>query len=497
MKRVSFAVLLCFAGTAFGQTAAGRLQNADKVHMLQSKDSSNRPFFRMRLTIPEGVPKLRTPANSIEIFEGDHSYHPFYVQLGQETRALPGAVSTSRRFALIVMDVSGSMLDRLASGQTKFEAATAAAKQFLNGFEAGIDNVAVVPFESRQVVAKIRRAVFASDLQSVMAEIEGLPTPDPKGNTGLYTAIESALAVLNEKKKEDISRSAMLLVLTDGKNDVNSNKGDDPGLLEGNEGLAKVISSARSSGFTVVTIGFGDTPGSIDADALRQIASPDHYWSAENLQSLEQIFRREKQALINQFDVTFATDWHDTRSLMGRDVRFRVRMRTDDGRTFESEPIAFATPETSEPRFEGLLSADEEQALIPQVSLTAKGPRVESFEDVLLSRLMIAAGLALALGVLWFGVPRLIWRESSANSRKIANVPSRPHIPDWIASIPRENIPARPEMPRPSEPFPTRASKAAPQPRRSLDDTIITGAQPADRTEPWTFDPPPDAPRKR
>src|SRR5215471_7279237 len=165
MKRVSFAVFLCFAVTALGQTAAGRLQNADKVHMLQSKDASNRPFFRMRLTVPEGVPKLRTPTNSIEIFDGDHTYHPFYVQLGQEARDVAGPVSTSRRFALIVMDVSGSMLDRLASGQTKFEAATAAARQFLTGFQAGIDNVAVVPFESRQVVAKIRRAVFASDLQ--------------------------------------------------------------------------------------------------------------------------------------------------------------------------------------------------------------------------------------------------------------------------------------------------------------------------------------------
>ena len=217
MKRLSLVALLCFVSSAFGQTAAGRLQKADQVHMLQSKDSSNKPFFRMRLTVPEGIPKLKTPANSIEILEGDHTYRPFYVQLGQETLAAPAAASTSRRFALIVMDISGSMLEQLASGQTKFEAAKAAAKQFLNGFQPGIDNIAVVPFESRQVAAKIRRAVFASDVPSVTAQIESLPTPDRlKGNTGLYTAIESALDVLNEKKKEDISRSAMLLVLTDG-----------------------------------------------------------------------------------------------------------------------------------------------------------------------------------------------------------------------------------------------------------------------------------------
>jgi len=530
MKRLSLVALLCFVSSAFGQTAAGRLQKADQVHMLQSKDSSNKPFFRMRLTVPEGIPKLKTPANSIEILEGDHTYRPFYVQLGQETLAAPAAASTSRRFALIVMDISGSMLEQLASGQTKFEAAKAAAKQFLNGFQPGIDNIAVVPFESRQVASKIRRAVFASDVQSVTAQIEGLPAPDRKGNTGLYTAIESALEVLNEKKKEDISRSAMLLVLTDGKNDVHPNKGDDPGLLEGDQGLAKVVSSARSSGFTVVTIGFGDTPGSIDAAALRRIASPDHYWSAGNLQSLEQIFRREKEALINQFDVTFATGWRDTRSLMGRDIRFRVRMHTDDGRLFESDPIAFATPETSEPPFEGLLSANEEEALIRQGPLKTEGPPVESFEDVLLSRLMIMAVLGLVLAALWFGVPRMIWPErylkAMAAHYARVNMPVRPQLPGPLANMPRPNIPARPGMPRPPAPSaargkpdptatiaeskvtlrpqppraaapPSIAPKAAPKPRRPVDETIVTGAQPPGDTDPWGLDPPPDAPRKR
>ena len=523
----SHALLL---GTVLAQTP--RLQQADKVHMLQSKDSSNKPFFQLRLSIPEGIPKLKDPAKSIEILEGNQIYRPFYVKFGQETLGVSGTTAKTSRFALLLMDISGSMLDRLGSGQTKSDAAKIAAKQFLNGFEVGVDNVAIVPFEARQVEPRIRQAVFASDLQSAQAQIDNLPKPDRRGNTGLYTAIASALGVLNGKKNEDISRSAMLLVLTDGKNDVHPDKGDDPGLLEGEQGLAKVVGSARSSGFTIVTIGFGDTPGTIDVTSLRNIASPDHYWSAENLQSLEQIFRKEKEALINQFDVTFDTNWDDTRSLMGRDVYFRVRMKADDGRIFESDPITFPTPETSPPPFNGLLSTDEEEAWIRRPAAPGKpAAPISTLEDVLLSRLMIMAGLGLCLGSLWFGLPRMIWPESylrsiAATYGKVPNIPMRPQVPGALPNVPRPNMP-RPGMARPPaaagpsaarkpDPSATMADskvtirpqasgpqfppsigpKAPAKPRRPVDETMVTGAQPPSDTDPWGLDPPPDPPRR-
>src|SRR5262245_44387582 len=161
--------------SAFAQTR--RLEPTDKVQMVQSKDSSNVPLFRIRLSAPEGIPKLKSrrpeigPVDSIDVLEGATTYKPFYVKLGHEALGFSGAANTSR-FALPVMDSSGSMLERLASGQTKFEAAKAAAKQFLNGFQPGVDNIAVVPFESRQVEARIRQAVFASDVHSVEAQID-------------------------------------------------------------------------------------------------------------------------------------------------------------------------------------------------------------------------------------------------------------------------------------------------------------------------------------
>ena len=400
------------------QTTAVRLQQADKVRMVQSKDASNKPFFRMRLTIPEGVPKLKDPKGSFEILEGDHKYAPFYVQLGQETVARGGAAAGNSRFALLVIDVSGSMLERLATGQTKFEAAKAAARQFLSGFQPGTDNIAVVSFESRRVASTVRRASFAGDSASVQAQIDDLPMPDRKGNTGLYTAVMTGLEVLNQKKTENSSRSAMLLVLTDGKNDVHPDKGDDAGLLQGEKDLSDVVRASRSSGFTVVTIGFGDKPGSIDTDSLKQIASPDHFWSASNLQSLQQIFAQEKQALINEFGLTFATDWQDARSLTGRDIRFRVRLKGDDGRLIESEPISFATPQSAPPTFEGLLTVDEETNWMdrPRTAGSATEPQTGAFENVIISRLVIMAALAIALAIFWFGLPRAFWPESYLRS---------------------------------------------------------------------------------
>src|SRR5215475_2414770 len=527
LARAAFCALLpaLFSGIVLAQIA--QLQQADKVHMLQSNDSSNKPFFQLRLSIPEGIPKVKDPANSIEILEGNHKYRPFYVKFGQETPGVSGGTAKTRRFALLLMDISGSILGRKARGQTKFDAAKTAAKQFLNGFESGVDNVAVVAFDARQVDLRIRQAVFGTDLQSVQAQIDNLTKPDRKGNTGLYTAIASALDVLNGKKNENISRSAMLLVLTDGVNDVHPDKGDDQGLLDGEQGLAKVVRSARSSGFTVATIGFGDTPGSIDVNALRSIASPDHYWSAATLQSLEQIFRNEKQALVNQFDVTFVTDWADNRSLMGRDVRFQVRMKTDDGRLFESNPIAFPTPETSPPSFNGLLSTDEEEAYIKGTHATTPAA---TLSDVLLTRLMILAGLGLCLGSLWFGLPRLIWPESylrSVAARYVPNVPLRPQLPGSMPNLPRPNIPRRPGMARPpaaaaapasrkpdpatiteskvtirpQPPGPAYPASIGPKtpamPRRPVDETMVTGAQPPTETDPWDIDPPRDPRSKR
>ena len=53
---------------------------------------------------------------------------------------------------LLIVDISGSMNDRISGGQTRFEAARSAIAQFLDGMQEGSDRVAIVPFESHNVV---------------------------------------------------------------------------------------------------------------------------------------------------------------------------------------------------------------------------------------------------------------------------------------------------------------------------------------------------------
>ena len=81
---------------------------------------------------------------------------PFYASAGGEQ------LKVRPRLALILLDISGSMNLRLASGQTRFEAAKASIAQFLADFQDGVDRVAVVPFESHHVEAGVRGAVFAN-----------------------------------------------------------------------------------------------------------------------------------------------------------------------------------------------------------------------------------------------------------------------------------------------------------------------------------------------
>ena len=62
----------------------------------------------------------------------------------------------------MLIDISGSMNRPVATGQTRFEAAKAAISSFLEGFQDGVDRVAVVPFESHHVESTIRSARFAT-----------------------------------------------------------------------------------------------------------------------------------------------------------------------------------------------------------------------------------------------------------------------------------------------------------------------------------------------
>src|SRR5262249_55903333 len=91
--------------------------------------------------------------------------------------------SRRSRIAVVLVDISGSMNQPVASGGSRFQAAQAALRQFLQNFEEKADEVAVVPFESHDVVKRIRDAVFATTKAQALQQVDALPAPGARNNT--------------------------------------------------------------------------------------------------------------------------------------------------------------------------------------------------------------------------------------------------------------------------------------------------------------------------
>jgi len=535
------AMLTSLYGQAPGQApsaapSGGRLESRDKVRMVQADDYTLTPLFRMQFKLPEGVPKPKgDPRDAIEIREDQNKYKPFYVAFSGDT-AKPS--STSQRYALLVIDISGSMKNRVSGKETRYESAKSAARAFLEkAFTPGVDYVAIVPFESHGVEAGVQAASFVGDLEGARRQIEALP--QPVGNTGLFSATSVALDVLDRIKKQDISRSVTLVVLTDGKNDV-KNKGDDEGLLDGEEGLAQLEKKVATLQLPVTAIGFGDERD-IDVRALRTIDSEHKVHLATSREVLADMFEKVKQDLVDQFQLAFATKWTEVGQLpKGRPISFQVSLKTADGKQIESLPVAFDVPAFGNAGFEGRLTMDElgEWKKVPPPSKPALPV------DILIRRFLIMGILGAVLAVLWFGMPRLVWPERYLNWQP-PSVPGMPNVN--LPNVPRPNMPNIPNMgnmPNMPRPAPARGAappsgKGAPPPRRSADpsstiaetkvtitpkkgmgkpagsgpssgpppgpprvrrpadETVVAGGEPpAGESDPWGYDPPPD-PKKR
>ncbi|MCI0421473.1 MAG: VWA domain-containing protein [Acidobacteria bacterium] len=360
----------------------------------------------------------------------------------------------SQRYALLLIDISGSMLDSSGTGSisgsdsSKYEAAKTAAQRFLEGFQTGQDHVAVVPFESHQVREQVKAAVFAEEAETVQRQIAELPAPRPNYNTGLYSAVDAALDVLTEIKRQKPAAGILLVVLTDGQNQVL--RGDDSDLLAGDDGLEKVTGKANEAGLQTITIGFGDETvplgkkGAVDAAALRRLAWPaaSHFHTAQDVQSLGKLFGVARQLLVNRWQLTFTTDREDRGQLAGQDLRFQFRLRLED-RVLQSSWAAFKTPQMAAPPFEGKLDAAERQALA-RVSVSAPQPRSPlPGGTVAIRRVLIFTAFAGLLAFLWFAMPVWLWPN------KTAGLPSRT---EFRAAQPKASTAPAREKPAPAVP---------------------------------------------
>ncbi|HEY0015353.1 MAG TPA: vWA domain-containing protein [Longimicrobium sp.] len=183
---------------------------------------------------------------------------------GAELRARPAAVprvAAPPLRLLVLVDVSGSMSDG------GLQTARSALRGFLADLPAGSVRAAVVPFASARVAERIRAARFVPGPQAA-AQVDALPAPD--GNTALYSAVREGLARLGAEPPPGDTAWNALLVVTDGRNDV-GRRGDDPGLLAGEEGRRQAVEAVRASGAYAWMVGIG---AGLDAAELRALGRP-------------------------------------------------------------------------------------------------------------------------------------------------------------------------------------------------------------------------------
>ncbi len=399
-------VLLTVPFGARSQNVAGRLDFSDSIRMVDCDPAASTPCFRLKFNLvdAQGAPlpaQLPTPeklAGSISVLAGDQAITPFFAVAGGEKQAVRG------RVALVLIDISGSMNRPLATGQTRFEAAKMAIASFLDGFQDGVDRVAVVPFESHQLESTIRGATFATTKQAALQQAQSLPEPQSHNNTGLFSAVTIGVDVLSNQLKNQtagaMSPEAMVMLMTDGTNEVL--KGDDPGLLAGPEGLQEAAAKVKSSGLQIIAVGFGNR-NEIDETALRQIST--RYYMTADAATLSRIFTVARTLLSTRVQATFASPWPDRASLAGRTLRVSVKLKLPSGQELASEPKTWATPQIGLPVFEGHCEPDEMKALY-----THAAPPSDAWISVL-RPVLVFIGFGALLLVMWFWIPRLVWAD--------------------------------------------------------------------------------------
>lgn len=401
-----------FGPPGFGQPAApaARLLFADKVRLVNCDPASVAPAFRLKLNMVDAnglplaaaLPEPDKLAQSMSVTLPGHDLTPFYAVAANGTGG-----QVRRRIALVLIDVSGSMNQTLPSGQSRFSAAVAAAQGFVRAFEEGVDQVAIVPFASRNVVSTINAARFARTGAEVRQQIANLPAPEPRGNTALFSAVDAGLGVLaNYSRNTPGSPEVLLIALTDGKNDVGPN--DDFGLLDGLSGQQAVAEKVRSAGIQVVGVGFGN-PQAIDAAALKQISTQSYM--VQGAAELSQVFAISRTLLNDRLHVTFASPWTDRASLAGQTLPVTVSLKLADGRVLQSNTAAWAAPQIGVPVYDSACDAGEMKAVLRSVELSGADGWM-----VVLRPALVFLGLGTLLLVAWFWLPRLIWPDQYVGS---------------------------------------------------------------------------------
>lgn len=353
---------------------------------------------------------------SVQIDSNGEAIAPFYVSAGA------GSDATRRpNIVLIEVDISGSMNSPVSPGVSRFEAARTAIAKYVDSMQEGVDQIAIVPFESHHVVPTIRAAVFTSSRSEAMAQLKAMPQPAPNNNTALFQAVfsgvqamQTEMATLVKPGTTAADFQPRVIVMTDGKNEVA--RGDDADLLDGPLGMQQAVAKVASSGLDVIGIGFGDR-SQIDTQALQRLSK--RIFLATTGDELVQILHATTPLQSANLQVTFLSPWSDRSSLASRDPQFSFSLTLPDGRRLMSVPVRYVTPAMGTPLYERTATPEEMSALI------AVRPATSSGWDTVLRGLLVFAGCGTLLLLLWLWVPRLIWGSEYAGGLGAADAGRR------------------------------------------------------------------------
>ncbi len=325
---------------------------------------------------------------------------PFYAGTGESPDA-----SQHTSVVLMLVDISGSMNEEVSPGVSRFAAVQSAIGRYLDSMQEGSERIAILPFESHDVVPTIRSAVFTTNRAQAKAQLRALPLPGSHNNTALYQAVFSSVQTMTDEvgalERAGHGRDEIqphIVVMTDGKNEVG--RGDDPNLLNGPLGLQQAAAQVQSSGFDVVGIGFGKR-SEVDADALRRMSR--RFFFASDADQLLGALHVTQFARSHALEFTFLLPERDRIALIGHDPQFSASLRLPNGRTLISPVLRVIAPAMGEPVYRRHASAPELAALI------AVQPPASSGWSAVLVGVLIFCAAAVLLVLLWFWVPRLIW----------------------------------------------------------------------------------------
>ena len=388
----AFILSLLIGPVAHAQPNGKLRVSTERIQVLRLKAGSETVVFRVPLNIvnsagePQKISVFRTEQidEMIQVLEDDEGLRTCHVEFG----------SLPRRYAILLVDVSGSMLERVGGpdSKTKFEVMKEACLKFVADFVPGVDYVAVIPFESHRVMDRIQEAKFFDNQKELETHINTLPKPELGNNTALFSAVIGALDKLKEvQKSHGPNAQYLLVVLTDGKNHLRA--GDDKDLEASPDRVRAVEDELQ---LPVLTIGFGNDQN-LKEDDLKKIAweNPINYLRARSPEDLVSTFQRARSLQLDRVYVTFRPQ-PDLLSQLVSPHTYSIKFQLDNNKSAE-----------------GSVSWQPDNLPLPQGILSAEagGCLIVSAQHDWLTPIFIFLLLLGLISYLWFRPPRWFRRS--------------------------------------------------------------------------------------